>query len=152
MKKSIFDIFINYEKTALQIFFFTYKLNLNWHIEFFFTCTWFSFSPPTFNSYCQDVLVKLRRIAVYLIVVFLFRCYTSEKFQEAISRSRTWRFLVHCLSLKYVVSDHFWWGNIPVNQKKKTNKNKYVFTLIKFAHGTGLLSIWGIWKLFQPVK
>ena len=39
-----------------------------------------------------------------------------------ISRSyflkQDWRFFLHCLSLKYVVTDHFWWSNVPVDQNK----------------------------------
>ena len=124
----------------------------------FFTCTWFSFRPQTFNSYNQDVVVKLRRIAVLvvIVVVILFRCHTSAKFQEAISWSRTWTFFLHCLSLKYVVSDHFRWGNVPC-QLIKINWER-VFILIKFAHGTDVwnylssacTSMWGIWILFHP--
>ena len=98
-----------------------YELNLNWHIEnLFCTCTWFSSRAQTFNSNNQDVLVKLRRIdfLVVVVVVILFRSHASDKFQEAISWSRTWRVFLHCFSLKYVVSGHFWWGNAPVNQNK----------------------------------
>ena len=127
-------------------------MKLTWHIEnLFFTCTWFSFRPQTFNSYNQVVLVKLRRIAV--LVVILFRRHTSAKFQEAISWSRTWTFFVHCLSLKDAVSDHFRWGNGPC-QLIKINWER-VFILIKFAHGTDVwnflssacTSMWGIWIL-----
>ena len=136
-----------------------YELNLNWNIEsLFFTCIWFSFRHQTFNSYNQDVLVKLRRIVVLVIVVIIvFHRHASDKIQEAISWSRTCRFFLHCLSLKYVVSDHFQWGNVPVNQ----NKNwECVFILIKFAHGTDVwnslssacTSVWDLWKLFHPVK
>ena len=86
----------------------------------FFTCTWFSVRHQTINSYTQDILVKLRRIAVLVVdvVVILFRRHASDKFQEAISWSRTCRFFLHCLSLKYVVTDHFWWSNVPVDQNK----------------------------------
>ena len=63
--------------------------------------------------------VKLRRIAVLVVVVvILLRRHASDKFQEAISSSRTWTFFLNCLSLKYVVSDLFRWGNVPVNQNK----------------------------------
>ena len=70
-------------------------------------------------SYNQDVLVKLRRIAV-LVVVILFHRHASDKFQEAISWSRTWRFFLHCFfsQVPYVVSDLFRWGNVAVNQNK----------------------------------
>ena len=96
-----------------------YELNLNWHNEsLFLTCTWLSFRPQTFNSYNQDVLVKMRRIAVLVVVVILLLRHASDKFQEATSWSRTWRFFLHFLSLKYVVSDHFRWSNVPVNQNK----------------------------------
>ena len=97
-----------------------YELNLNWHNEsLFLTCTWLSFRPQTFNSYNQDVLVKMRRIAVLVVVVvILLLRHASDKFQEAISWSRTWRFFLHFLSLKYAVSDHFRWSNVPVNQIK----------------------------------
>ena len=60
----------------------------------------------------------MRRIAVLGVVVFLFRCHASSKFQEAISWTITWIFLLHCLSLQYVVSDHFRWSNVPVHQNK----------------------------------
>ena len=133
-----------------------YELNLNWHIEnLFFTCTWFSFRPQTFNSYNQDLLVKLRRIAVLVVVaVILFRRHASDQFQEAISWSRTWRFFLHCLSLKYVVSDHFRWGNIPVNQNKL--RMCLHFDQIPTRHRSflflRLVHLWGLWKLFHTVK
>ena len=63
-----------------------YEFNLN--IEnLFATCTLFSFRPQTFDSYNQDVFVKLRRIAVLVVVVvvILFHRHVSDKFQEAIS-------------------------------------------------------------------
>ena len=126
----------------------------------FSTCTWFGFRPQTFNSYSQDVLVKLRRIAVVVVVVvvvvILFRRHASDKFQEAISWSRTWRFFLHCLSLKYVVSDHFRWGNVPVNQNKL--RMCLHFDQIRTWHRClklsffGMYIMWGIWKPFHPVK
>ena len=60
----------------------------------------------------------MRKIAVLVVVAILFRRHASGKFQEAISWSITWTFLLHCLSLKYVVSDHFRWSNVPVHQNK----------------------------------
>ena len=100
----------------------------------------------------------MRSIAVLFVVsvILWFRHHTSDKFQEAISWSITWRFVLHCLPLKYVVSDHFRWSNAPVNQ---INWN-CVFILIKFAHGTDVwnslssasTSMWSLWKLFHPVK
>ena len=84
-----------------------------------FTCFWFCFRPQIFHSYNQDVLVKLRRIAVFVVVLdILFRLHAPGKFQEAFFLSRAWRLFLHCLSLKCVVSDHFWWGNVPFNQNK----------------------------------
>ena len=121
------------------------------HWKFFFTCTWFSFRPPTFNSYNQDVLVKLRRVAVLVVVVILFRRYASDKFQEAISRSRTWRFFLHCLSLKFVISDHFRWGNIPVNQKE-LRMCLHFDQICTWHRCSACTFMWGIWKLFHPVQ
>ena len=63
------------------------------------------------------VLVRMRRIAV-VVVAILFRRHASDKFQDAISWSITWIFVLHCLYLKYVVPDHFRWGIVPVNQNK----------------------------------
>ena len=61
----------------------------------------------------------MRRIAVLVVVVILFRCYASDKFQEAIFWSIAWIFLLHCLiSLKYAASDNFRWFNVPVHQYK----------------------------------
>ena len=117
--------------------------------KLFLTCTWFSFRPQTF-------IVKMRGIAVLVVVVILFRRHASDKFQEAISSSRTWRFFCHCLSLKYVVSDHFRWSNFPVNQ----NILRMRLHRDQFTHGTGVwnslssacTSMWGLFKLFHPVK
>ena len=87
--------------------------------NFLFTFTWFSVRPQTFSSFNPDVLVKLRRIAFFVVVVvILFSCrHASDKFQESVSRSRTLRFFLSCLSLKY---DHFRCGYVPVNQNKLT--------------------------------
>ena len=100
----------------------------------------------------------MRSIAVLFVVsvILWFRHHTSDKFQEAISWSITWRFVLHCLPLKYVVSDHFRGSNAPVNQINWD----CVFILIKFAHGTDVwnslssacTSMWSLWKLFHPVK
>ena len=60
----------------------------------------------------------MRRIAVLVAVVILFRRHTSHKFQEAISWSVTWIFLLHCFFLKYVVSYYFRWSNVPFRQDK----------------------------------
>ena len=62
----------------------------------------------------------MRRIAVLVqvVVVILFRRHASNKFQGAISWTITWIFLLNCLSLKYVLSDHFRWSNVPVHQNK----------------------------------
>ena len=60
----------------------------------------------------------MRRIAVLVVVVILFCSHASDKFQEAIFLSITWIFLLHCLSLKYAVSDSFRWFNVPVHQYK----------------------------------
>ena len=128
-----------------------YELNFNWHTEFFFfTCTCFSFRPQTFNSYNQDVLVKLRRIAVLVVVAILFRRHASDKFQETISWSRTWRFFLHCLSLKYVVSDHFRWGNVPVNQSKL--KMCLHFDQIHTWHWCLKLSFFGLYIYARSLK
>ena len=87
-----------------------YELNLNWHIQNLFLT----------RTYIYDVLliIKMRRIAVLVVVVSLFHRHTSDKFQEAISWRLTWRLFLHYRSLKYVVSDHFRWSNVPVNQNK----------------------------------
>ena len=95
---------------------------------------------------------------VVVVVVIVLRCHTSsDKFQEAFSWSLTWRFFLHFLSLKYVVSDHFWWSNVPVNENKL--KMCLHFDQIKFTHGTDIWSslslacttMWSLWKLFHPV-
>ena len=94
---------------------------------------------------------------IVVVVVIVLRCHTSDKFQEAFSWSLTWRFFLHCLSLKYVVSDHFWWSNVPVNENKL--KMCLHFDQIKFTHGTDIWSslslacttMWSLWKLFHPV-
>ena len=72
----------------------------------------------TSNFQFLQVLVKMRRIAVFVVVVILFRCHASDKFQEAIFWSITWIFLLHCLSLKYAVSHNFRWSNVPFHQYK----------------------------------
>ena len=41
-----------------------------------------------------------------------------RQFQQDISWSITWIFLLHCLFLNYVVSDHFRWSNVLVHQNK----------------------------------
>ena len=64
-----------------------------------------------------NVFVKTRKIAV-VVVAILFRRHASSKFEDAISWSITWMFFLQCLSLKYLVSDHFRWGIVPVNQNK----------------------------------
>ena len=46
-------------------------------------------------------------VLVVVVVVILLRRHASDKFREAIPWSRAWRFFLNCLSLKYVVSDHF---------------------------------------------
>ena len=108
-----------------------YELNLNWHTLKIFL--------PALN-WASDLKlwilsVKMRRIAVLVqvVVVILFRRHASDKFQRAISWTITWIFLLNCLSLKYVLSDHFQWSNqfqfIKINWK-------CVFIWIKFAHGT----------------
>jgi len=128
-----------------------YELNLNWHIEnVFVTCTWFIFRPQTFNFYNQDVLVKLRRTSVLVVVVILFRRHASDKSQEAISWSRTWRFFLQCLSIKYVVSDHFRWGNIPVNQNKM--RMCLHFAQIRTWHRCLKLSFFGLYIYVRSLK
>ena len=138
-----------------------YELNLNWHIKIFFFylhVIQLQTSNFQFLPLGCTVLVKMRRIAVLVVVsvILWFRRHASDKFQEVISWSITWRFFLHCLPLKYVVSDHFRWSNVPVNQ---INWNCVVI-LIKFAHGTNVwnslssacTSMWSLWKLFHPVK
>ena len=114
-------------------------LNLN---KFFFTCTWFSFRPQAFNFYNQDVLVKMNRCCC---------CYSVPPPRtRQISRSyflhwsRTWKFFLHCLFLKYV-SDHFRWGNVPVNQNKL--RMCLHFDQIRTCHRCFKLSIFG-WYIY----
>ena len=83
-------------------------------------------------------------------------CYSVQSPQEAISWSRTLRFFLYCLSLKYVVSDHFWWGYVPVNQNDKLTMCLH-FHRIRTWHmfktpSSACTSVWAIWKLFHPVK
>ena len=123
----------------------------------FFTFTWQSFRPQIFNSYNQDVLVKLRRIVVLIVVVLSFHRHASENFKKLFLEAEPGDFLLHCLSLKYVVSDYFRWGSVSVIIKINW---QCVFIFIKFAQATnhlklsffGLTSMWGLWKLFHPVK
>ena len=129
-----------------------YELNLNRHIEnLFFTCTWFIFRPRAFNSYNQDVLVKMRRIAVLVavVVVVLFRRHEISR-RYFLHWSRTWRFFLHCLFLKYVVSDHFWWGNIPVNQNKL--RMCLHFDQIRTWHWCLKLSLFGLYIYVRSLK
>ena len=65
------------------------KIDINWKCSF--TCTWCSFRLQTLNSYSLDMPVKIRRIAV---LVVLFRREASDVFQEAISWDITWIFLL----------------------------------------------------------
>ena len=100
-------------------------------VKLFFTCTWFNFRPQTFNSSNQDVLVKLRRIVV-VVVVILFRRHTSDKFQEAISSTRTGEFscIAYLSSMLFLII----FGEV-IFQLIEINW-ECVFILIKFAHGT----------------
>lgn len=106
-------------------------------------CRWFIFRPQTFNFYNQDVLVKLRRTSVLVVVVILFGRHASDKSQEAISWRRTWRFFLQCLSIKYVVSDHFRWGDIPINQNKM--RMCLHFAQIRIWHRCLKLSFFGLY-------
>ena len=59
--------------------------------------------------------------------------------------SRTWRFFLHCLFLKYVVSDHIRWSSVPVNQSKL--RMCLHFDQIRTCHRCFKLSIFG-WYIY----
>ena len=90
----------------------------------------------------------MRKIAVLVqvVVVILFRCHASDKFQGAISWIITWIFLLNCLSLKYVLSDHFRWSNVPVRQNKL--KMCLHFDQIRTWHRCLKLAFFGLYDLF----
>ena len=133
-----------------------YELNWNWHTLKIFlpALNWASDLKLSILS------VKMRRIAVLVqvVVVILFRRHASDKFQGAISWTITWIFLLNCLSLKYVLSDHFRWSNVPVHQNKL--KMCLHFDQIRTWHwclkltffGFSCTSICSLWKLFHPIK
>ena len=95
----------------------------------------------------------MRSIAVLVVTVIQFRRHASEKFQGAISWSLNsgLRFSLYCLSIKHVISDHFRWSNVLVNQNKL--KMCLHFDQIKFAHGTDIENFLSspctsMWSLF----
>ena len=90
--------------------------------------------------------------------IILFRRHASDKFQEAISWSITWIFLLLISQVSYVVSDHFRWSYAPVHKKKKQLKmclhfasNSHVAPMFK-TRFLRRASVWNLWKLFHPVK
>ena len=91
------------------------------------------------------------------IAVILFRRHASHKFQEAISWSITWIFLLLISQVSYVVSDHFRWSYAPVNRKKRLKmclhfaSNSHVAPMFK-TRFLRRASVWSLWKLFHPVK
>ena len=102
----------------------------------------------------------MRRIAVLVVVsvILWFRRHASDKFQEAISWSITWIFLLLISQVSYVVSDHFRWSYAPVHKKKKQLKmclhfasNSHVAPMFK-TRFLRRASVWNLWKLFHPVK
>ena len=87
---------------------------------------------------------------------FILKLGYISKNERYFFGSKTWIFLLHCLSLKYVVSDYFWWSYFPVHQNIAEN----VSILIKLARGADIWKslssactlMWSLWKLFHPVS
>ena len=121
----------------------------------FFTCTWFSLGPQTFNSHrhsgCISKTEKNRcSRCCCCYSAFLFRSHALDKFQKAISWSRSWRYFLHRFFPKYVVSDHFRWGNVPVNQNKL--RTCLHFDQIRTWHRCLKLSFFGLYIFVRSLK
>ena len=114
----------------------SYELNLNWHIEnLFFTCTWLSFRPQTFNSYNQNVLVTLRRIAVLVVVVVVTLLFCSAathqtNIKKLFLEAEPGDFSLFLWSMLFLII----FGEV-LFQLIKINW-ECVFILTKFAHGS----------------
>jgi len=122
------------------------------HWKFVFYLHLIQLQTSNFNSYNQDVLVKLTKIAVLVVVVILFRRHASAKFQEAISvlkpEPRNFRALLISQGCCFWPSSLRY--NVPVNQNKLIMSSFF----IKFAHDT---DVWNslssaCTSMFHPVK